>query len=138
MSAKNLTKAQLIKANKYLQHQVAVLETQKERIKEEFNELTTEKACSDELLERTGRELSHRTAELKTCQGELREREQELNNTRTANANLLIELRKVRESNSDLGSRNSSLERLLIHTGKTVGALSDIAKEKYKHDDLPF
>lgn len=34
--------------------------------------------------------------------------------------------------------RIRELEKLLVHGGKTIGALTELAAEKYKHDDLPF
>lgn len=45
---------------------------------------------------------------------------------------------KTQRSRYEKIQRISVLEKLLVHNGKAIGALSDLAAEKYKNDDLPF
>lgn len=52
--------------------------------------------------------------------------------------NLREELIKTQRSRYEKQQRIHQLEKLLVHNGKAIGALTELAADKYKHDDLPF
>jgi hypothetical protein len=48
------------------------------------------------------------------------------------------ELQKAEKRWYKSSDRVRELEKLLVYNGKAIGALSDLAGDKFKHDDLPF
>lgn len=45
---------------------------------------------------------------------------------------------RTQRNRYEKGERIRALEKLLVHNGKAIGALSELAAEKYKNDELPF
>lgn len=136
------TKAQMAKEIKELEQQRS---QQYQRIQELDAERATEKeagdAARDELSKRS-LQLTKEQDRVITLEGELREKSGELNQTRR---NLELDLRVQKDSvvrYTNLWHKSADrvrdLEKLLVHNGKAIGALSDLAADKYKNDELPF
>lgn len=76
--------------------------------------------------------------QLITLEGELREKSTELVNVRR----MLTEEReqhiRTQRRNEEKHQRIGALEKLLVHNGKAIGALTELAADKFKNDELPF
>lgn len=135
-------KAELIKVVRELEKQ---RQLQYNRIQELQQERDTEKAAADaarEELDRRSLALTKEQDRVITLEGELREKNTEHHNAQRSFDRIrdavARERDEWREQSLAHSNRIRALEKLLVHNGKAIGALSDLAGEKHRNDELPF
>jgi len=111
------------------------LESDLETIREEFHSRVEKILKLEKQVEGLGRDCSHQDQVMKDLQ-------QELKTTKSNAAASFKQQTDEIERNRNLWFKASDkvqkLEKLLVYNGKAIGALSDLAADKFKHDDLPF
>jgi ABC-type transporter Mla subunit MlaD len=135
MRTREKSTAVLTKELTIMKHRYANLKKLHHEVLDTMNQLVDVGKEREAQLDGLMRDSAHTVQHNKDLQQELKTTKE---NAQARERHLGDELQKAEKRWYKSSDRVRELEKLLVYNGKAIGALSDLAGDKFKHDDLPF